>query len=86
MNLKELRDAANKACDMAFDEKERPGKAINWADLGCVSAERYETDQGDTGYRVYIEEVSPDEHKLPWYIAGKLEEMGYKDIEVITAW
>ncbi len=61
-------------------------EAINWADLHCHSAE-YAIDQDCNGhYRVYIEEASPTCPKFQSYIADRLEEEGFENIEVITEW
>lgn len=85
-DLAKLRQATDKACNAAFDEPERIDEPINWADLGCTSAERYETDDGDTGHRVYIEEAAPNCVNLIAYVQGKLTAAGFDYIEVITEW
>jgi len=61
-------------------------EAINWGDLHCTSAERYTEHTGETGYRVYIEEASPECWKFCQYIADQLTARGYPDVEVKTEW
>lgn len=61
-------------------------EAINWGDLHCTVAERYIDHTGETGYRVYIEEASPDCPKFCQYIADQLALLRYPDVEVKTEW
>lgn len=58
---------------------------VNWADLHCVSAEWYFDDEGNTGYRVYIEEASPDAINFRNAVNDELFARGW-DVEVITEW
>lgn len=81
-----LRRAADLACDMAIKDPHRPAGAINWADLSCTRAERYQDDSGEIGYRVLIEEADPGAIELIEYISDKLTEMGCPDVEVVTEW
>lgn len=85
-DLTMLRRAADEACEMAITEPHRPAGAINWADLSCTRAERYQDDSGEIGYRVLIEEADPGATELHAYIAGRLAEMGCPDVEVMTEW
>jgi hypothetical protein len=84
--LKQLRDAAYNACNAAQGVAGEIKGAINWGDLGCVSAERYETDEDDFGYRVLIEEAAPDAYHLQKFIANYLDEHGFSYVEVMTEW
>lgn len=81
-----LRRATDEACEMASTEPHRPAGAINWADLSCTRAERYQDDSGEIGYRVLIEEADPSATELHAYIAGRLVEMGCPGVEVVTEW
>jgi len=71
---------------MAIKDPRRPAGAINWADLSCTRAERYQDDSGEIGYRVLIEEADPGAIELIEYISDKLAEMGCPDVEVVTEW
>lgn len=62
------------------------GEPINWGDLGCINAERYEDMAGNKGFRVYVSEASEDAHKLKSLVCDMLGEYGYTNIEVITEW
>ena len=57
-DLAALRAAANRACELAFEEGAEIGGAVNWGDLGCHNARRYENDCGEIGYEVLIERAS----------------------------
>ncbi len=85
-DLKELKAAANKACEMAIKDRSLIDGAVNWADLSCIMAEHAQDQDGNETHRVYIEEASPDASDLRRYIADKLSMMGYDNIEVITEW
>lgn len=60
--------------------------ANNWGDLHCMFAERYETSDNNIGFRVWIEEASPDAYELQKYIIEKLKEKGVDGVEVMTEW
>lgn len=60
--------------------------AVNRADLHCVAALKVEDDQGETSYRVEIEECAPDAADLQRFVHAKLEEAGFFNIEVDTEW
>lgn len=93
VGLVALREEVDSLCDDAFAEHHASGgdtfrgDAINWGDLGCVSAEFWVDDATHTGYRVYIEEAAPDGCPLlVGWIETKLGERGFTDIEVVTEW
>jgi hypothetical protein len=85
-DLKELRAAANKACKLAFEERANIPGAINWVDLGCHEAMRWENDQGDTGYTVTIEEASPGQPQLGLFIGAHLRASGFENVNVVFEW
>lgn len=86
LDLTMLRRAADQACEMARTEPHRPAGAINWADMSCTRAERYQDDSGEIGYRVLIEEADPGAIKLIKCISDNLAEMGCPGVEVVTEW
>lgn len=86
LDLNVLKRSADKACEMAFKDRHRIAGAINWGDLGCTLAERYQDHTGRIGFRVIIEEAAPDAHELQEYIAERLAEMGTPDVEIVTEW
>ena len=85
-DLTVLKRAANEACKMAFEARFDINGPINWGDLGCATAERYQDEAGRIGFRVLIEEAAPEAHELQEYIACGLAEMGCLDVEVLTEW
>ena len=85
-NLAKLRTVATKACYDALDHSKGIADAVNWGDLSCVSAERCESDEGDTRYLVIIEEAAPDASNLQNYIAVYLATHGFPGVEVMTEW
>ena len=85
-DLVALRAAANKACELAYEKKDDIEGAINWGDFGCYEARRYETDRGETGYSVSIEEASPAASKLMFFIMQELNRSGFENIEVQLEW
>lgn len=85
-DLVELRDAANRACGIAFDNRDQFERAgVNWGDFGCVSAEHHIDDQETEGYRVWIAEAF-ESPQVQSFIADRLQEMGFEDIEVRFEW
>lgn len=84
--LTALREAADRICDEAFAARDTIKGPINWGDLGCVRAEYYVADDGVKGYRVLIEEAHHDNAELHEFIAAKLREAGYPDVEIQTEW
>lgn len=82
--LKQLREAADRACDLAMNAGVKG--AINWGDLGCTYAEHYDAEEDGSGYRVHIEEAAPGERELIEFVAGKLREQGFGEIDVQTEW
>lgn len=60
---------------------------VNWADFGCVEAERVTNDIGATYYRVLIEEAGPGTcPELVGFIRDWLEEQGFGQVQVETEW
>lgn len=84
-DLKALRAAADRIGDECFNRK-WVHSCINWGDFCCVSAEHYVTEEGDEGYRVYFEEADPSNAEVGKYIASRLDDEGFPDIEVIFEW
>lgn len=85
-SLAALRVLTDEACEAAFNFRDQIDGAVNWADLSCVAAERYETDLGETGVRVYIEEADPGASALRAFVAQQLAVAGHPNVEVITEW
>jgi hypothetical protein len=85
-DLSALRDAADRACDQAYQSREHIDDAINWGDLACVKATKWVDDEGNEGYAVLIEEASPDATELCAYVSAKLFDAGFVDVEVLTEW
>lgn len=83
--LKALREAADQACDRAFSMTWHRS-AINWGDFGCVSAEHWNDDGGEEGYRVLLEEADPSNQEVGEFIAGELAKAGFHNIEVVFEW
>lgn len=79
---------AIKAVELAADQGrfDTRHEAVNWADLGCVAAERIVNNFGQTYCRVVIEEVSPGANKFCKFISDYLKEHGFADIEVSLEW
>jgi hypothetical protein len=63
-----------------------PKAAINWGDLGCRAIYMSVDDEGDTRYLIIVEEAAPGESEFCLYIANKLAELGWPNVEVITEW
>lgn len=84
--LKRLRSAVDQACALARQNPHEFKGAINWGDLGCVSAQFYQDDQGDAGFRVLVEEAAPENEDLHNFIAEAVKEQGFLKVEVITKW
>ena len=84
-NLDTLKRVANQACERVLAER-CVDDAFNKADLRCVTAERYENDLGETGYRVYLEEAAPEAVELRRFVCDHLATAGYPGVEVITEW
>ena len=84
--LAELCKATDAACELASMNWKAIGGAVNWADLSCAVSERFETSDGDHGFRVYVEEAAPNEQALCDFIAAELKQKGFGDVEVVTEW
>jgi hypothetical protein len=86
-DLKALRAEADRATDMAYNHDWGDARVcVNWGDLCCVSAEHYVTEEGDEGYRVYIEEAAPSNYEFQDFVRAKLDAAGFTGVEVITEW
>jgi hypothetical protein len=63
--------------------------AVNWADLGCICAERVETICGeavDVEWRVIVSEASPDAYKFREAVSEALARRGFPSVVVVTEW
>jgi hypothetical protein len=85
-DLRKLYDAANKACEAAFEKRTAIVGAINWGDLGCTDARSWTNHLGETGYSIIIEECSPDAYELAQFIQAELEKDGFKIIDIQLEW
>lgn len=85
-DLDALRAAANEACVAAIGKCAEIKGAVNWGDLGCHEASRYETDRGETGYFVTISEASYNASDLMFFISRELKNSGFANIEVRLEW
>lgn len=83
-DLKALRKCADAATDAAHLVDGSINWCVNWGDLSCISAQKYDNDDGNAGYRVIIEEASC--YYLATFIESYLAEHGFHDVEVITEW
>ena len=89
LTLAALRNEAEKVCRYAVRKRKTIGGAVNWADLFPVTVEHYEALSGDEiteGYRVWIEEASPDAYELRQFVADQLAKHGFAGVEVRTEW
>ena len=79
---------AIKACELAADQGrfDTRHEAVNWADLGCVAAQRIVDNFGATYCRVVIEEVSPGANMFGHFITDYLAKHGFEDVEVSLEW
>lgn len=85
--LARLQEIANFACEQAQKEKDRfQNDAINWGDLGCITAEYVFDVDGDEHYRVLIEEASPTSAELQRFVRRHFQALGISDVEVATEW
>lgn len=82
-DLVRLREATNEALQWAPNHVMG---AINWANLHCVEARHFRSDDGSTGYEVLIEEASPDSWALQNFVGGHLAQAGFANVEVMTEW
>lgn len=60
--------------------------AINWADLHCREIEFVVGQDGVARYRVIIEEAESHNPVLQSRVRQYLQDAGYADVEVVTAW
>jgi len=82
--LKSLCEAVDEVCKQA-DPKRFDG-AINWGDLGCVSAMWVMDDSGIEYASVLIEEASDSNYDFQLYVMENLVLRGFPDVEVRTEW
>jgi len=86
LSLAAIRVLTDEALDAAKARFTEIGGVVNWARLRCNSAERYETDIGDSGVRVYVEEACPSASSLRLFVRNHLAAAGQPNIDVITEW
>jgi hypothetical protein len=65
--------------------EEFAGEPINWSALHVNQVEYWIDDQGDSGYRVYLDEASPNCPKLAAFVSGYISQAGF-ECEVRTEW
>lgn len=80
-DLEALRQAVEQVLTEAWADAEALTDAINWGDLHCVDIQRT-----DRGWVVSIEEASPEAAAFQWYVQRRLAALGWRDVEVRTAW
>lgn len=87
-SLKELQEAAYQACEAAVQENRcgRLDGPVNWSGLQCNFAHQWLDQNGGRGYRVFIEEASPEAYALQIFINEWLCQNGFENIEVTTEW
>lgn len=79
--LTEIRECADQ---LVRSFREQFGKTSNAA--RCASAEYYVDDRGDSGYRVNLDEVSPESTELMEYVADGLGEKFDEIFDVRAEW
>lgn len=84
-DLIELHAATNRAIALAHNDKSIGGP-VNWGDLKCIDARKWQNNYGETGYSVLIDEASPEADQFCTFIHKKLAEFGFQGIEVNTEW
>lgn len=84
--LAELRSCAEDACQEAYENRAGINGAINWGDLGCVDARKWQDCWGNEGMTVYIEEASESATELHSFIREYLKDRGWSGVEVVTEW
>jgi hypothetical protein len=84
--LKVLVQLTSLACDAAWHDESCKDDAINWGDFDCVGAEFYIDNDGETGYRVRIEEADPTCTNVHKFVGAYLAERGFANVEVRTEW
>jgi hypothetical protein len=79
---------AIKAIELAADQGKFDTRcqSVNWADLGCVSAQYVVDHDGYKFYRVVIEEVSSGAVFFHKFIYDYLTDHGFPDVEVSLEW
>lgn len=83
-NLEALRKCADDATDAAMRDPDSKNWCVNWGDIACVSAQKFNDDGGHEGYRVVLEEASC--YHLSQFVKEYLEQRGFVGVEVITEW
>lgn len=84
--LKELVKIACEACEACRADETCKQEAVNWGDFGCVGAEWYIDDEGNTGARVLIEEADPSCYHVQKFIGEYLALRGFGRVEVRAEW
>lgn len=75
------------------------GYAVNWSDLHCVKVEKFQeydsTGESSIGWRILVENASPDARNFHKLVREKLIERGYYaqmdegkvcNVEIVTRW
>lgn len=84
--LKRLRECCETGIAIAHNHKSEWNDAINWGDLHCVNAELVSSFDGDTSFRVWVEEAEPGASELIRFIGEHLARHGWGSVEVVTEW
>lgn len=85
-DLKALKVAVDRACEEAFVKRKEFDEAINWGDLGCISARYIVDDDGGEFYQAFISEAAPECPSFCEFIYKRLCEAGFPGVEVFTEW
>src|SRR3990167_5558619 len=82
-HFRTIRHLVDAACDSALHQKELfTRESINWGDLGCSAIEYCIDEEGDTFFRVVVEEASPSARGLADFVDKYLEAHGYDSDEL----
>ena len=88
--LTALRTAADEVLIEAFkvcDEDENLVRApVNWTEISIEGTERWLSDSGQLGWRVFISGAAPDSRQFQAYVSGRLAARGFDAVEVMSWW